>query len=284
MQPLDWVHALLNLVGLLLWLMWREDSLRASRRPVGTKLLSTLKRAGGDSVSRWIYLGSLAGLLLVRAFGYWQMGRGVRWTPLINLCVVVVPFRSDLFARMLVFSTASLAVFVAEFYFWLLLLSAANRRVLDTDPVQNHIRAHLGRVDRWPGFLKLLLPFLLAGLLWLGVGPLMAKLGYQLPAKSLAHAAQQAVLVGLSAFLVWKYLIAGILLLHLVSSYVYFGQAPAWTFLNVTARNLLRPIAWMRFLQFGKIDLTPLAGAALVLGLGEAGARGLPTLYRQLPL
>ena len=112
---------------------------------------------------RWLYLGLLAGLVLLRGLGYWQMGIGVRWTPVIDLGAIVIPFRSDKWLRMLAFSPVSLAVFVAEFYFCLLLFSAVNRKVADTEPLQNQIRAHLGWIDRWPGFVKLLLPFLLAG-------------------------------------------------------------------------------------------------------------------------
>lgn len=282
MQLLSWVHILLNLVGLLLWLKWREERLHSTRRPTGTTLLSTLKKAGKAPAYQWAYLGALAGLLLVRAIGYWHIGAGVRWTPCVELGAIVLPFRSDMFSRMLMFSAGSQVVFVAEFYFLLLLLSAVNRRVSDTDPMQNQIRAHLGWIDRWPGFVKILLPFVAGGLFWLALGPLLATSGFQLPAKSMNHTAQQAALIGLASFLVWKYFVAGLLLMHLVTSYVFLGNAPIWTFISTTARNLLKPISWLP-LQFGKLDFSPVLGAALVLLLGELLSRALPKWYQALP-
>lgn len=267
MQLLGWVHLILNFSGLLLWLKWREAMLQSARRPVGTMLISTLKRAGGAPAYRWAYLAGLAGLVFLRAVGYRQMGPAVRWTPFLDLVAVFIPFRSDDFTLMLLFSLLSLLIFMAEFYFCLLLLSAANRKVSDTDPLQNQIRAHLGWLERWPSPVKILLPFLVAGLFWLALRPLLATLGL-LPPFPMERAFRQAAFIGLASLLVWRYLIAGILLLHLVTSYVYFGKATLWSFINVTAPNLLKPIRWLP-LQFGKIDLAPLVGSALVLALGQ---------------
>ena len=282
MQLLGWVHAILNIVGLLLWLKWREEMLQSVRRPVGGALLSTLKRAGDAPAYRWLYLGLLAGLLFLRGIGYWQMGTGVRWTPAIDLGAIVIPFRSDLFLRMLLFSLCSQLVFMAEFYFCLLLLSAANRKVADTEPMQNQIRAHLGNIDRWPGFVKLLLPFVLTASSWMCVSPLLVKLGFLLPSKSVEHTLEQALLLGLASFLVWKYLIAGLLLLHLITSYVFLGNSAFWTFVSATGRNLLKPVAWLP-LQAGKVDFTPVVGAALALSLGELLSLWLPRWYSTLP-
>jgi uncharacterized protein YggT (Ycf19 family) len=282
MQPLDIVHLLLNLVGLLLWLRWREEMLQSSRRSGGLTLLGTLKRTASSSGRRWSWLALLAGLVGLRALGYWQIGSAVRWTPSLDLGALVISFRSDLFGRILIFSVCSQLAFVACFYFWLLLLSAVNRRLSDTDPFQNRIRAHLGWVDRWPAALKLLLPFLFTAGLWLALEPVLGRLGYILPATSLRHTAQQAVLIGLASYLVWKHLIAGLLLLHLVTSYVYLGHSPFWNFIGSSGGSLLRPLSWLP-LRLGRIDLSPLLGAALVLFLGELLDRSLPELYRGLP-
>jgi hypothetical protein len=283
MQLLGLLHFILNVAGLLLWLRWREEMLQSSRRAASTTLLSTLKRAGAAPAYRWTCLGFLVGLVVLRAFVYWHIGSAVRWTPGLDFGAVVISFRSDLLSRMLLFSLSSLIVFAAEFYFWLLLLSAVNRSVSDTDPVQNRVRAHLGWVERWPAVLKMALPFLLTGLVWAGLGPLLAKLGYQLPAKSMSHTLQQAAVLGLCSFLVWKYLIAGLLCLHLVTCYVYLGKGAFLTFVTLTGRNLLRPLRWAP-LRLGRIDLAPLVGAALVLLLGEGGAYWLQKLYFRLPL
>ena len=267
MQLLGWVHILLNLSGLLLWLKWRELMLQSARRPVGTTLISTLRRAGGAPAHRWAYLAGLLGLLFLRAVGYQQMGPAARWTPTIDMVAIVLPFRCDMLSRMLLFSLINFVVFVAEFYFCLLLLSAANRKISDTDPIQNQIRAHLGKLERLPAILKILLPFLVAGLFWLALGPFLAWLGL-LPTLPKERVFRQAAYIGLVSILIWRYLIAGILLLHLVTSYVFFGNAALWSFINLTAPNLLKPIRWLP-LKFGKIDLAPLVGGALVLALGQ---------------
>jgi uncharacterized protein YggT (Ycf19 family) len=110
---------------------------------------------------------------------------------------------------------------------------------------------------------------------------LLPRAGYPLPQCSLKQTLQQAPIFGLAGFLVWKYLITGLFVLHLVSSYVFLGNAPFWSFVNLTSRNLLRPIGWIP-LRLGRIDLAPLVGAALVLFLGELTTRNLPWLYERL--
>ena len=281
MELLGLINLVLNLAGVVLWLRWREEVMLSSRRAAGGTLLGTLKRATMAPGSRWAWPGLLAALLILRALGYWQVGSAVRWTPSIDLGAVVISFRSDLLGRMVWFSLASLAVFIAGFYYWLFLISAVNRKVSDSDPVQSRVRAHLGILERLPAALKILLPFLLTGLLWVGVGQLLPQAGYPLPKCSLKQTLQQAPIFGLAGFLVWKYLITALLVLHLVNSYVFLGNAPFWSFVNVTSRNLLRPIGWIP-LRLGRIDLAPLAGAALVLFLGEVATRGLPVLYERL--
>ncbi len=279
MELLGIINLILNVAGVLLWLRWREEMILSSRRAGGGTLLGTLRRATSARASRWSWLGMVAGLVVVRALGYWQMGTAVRWTPSIDLGATAIGFRSDLLGLMLSFSLLSLAVFIAEFYFWLFFLSAVNRRVSDTDPLQSRVRAHLGRLERLPAGVKLVMPFLLAGVLWVGLGQSLPELGYPMPKCTLKQTLQQAPIFGLAGFLAWKYLIAGLLMLHLVSSYVFLGNAPFWSFVNVTSRNLLRPIAWLRL---GRMDLAPLAGAALVLFLGEVAVRRLPGLYERL--
>jgi uncharacterized protein YggT (Ycf19 family) len=283
MQLLGLLHFMLNVVGLLLWLRWREEMLQSSRRASGGTLLGTLRRAAAAPGHRWTWLGAVMGLILLRALGYWHLGPAVRWTPSIDLGAIVIFFRSDLLGRMFLFSLVSLVVFVGQFYFWLLLISVANRKVSDADPFQNRVRAHLGWIERWPAILKTVLPGLLVASLWLCLSPALAGFGFILPSRSLSQTAQQALVIGLASFLVWKYLIAGLLLLHLVTSYVYLGHSPFWSFIHFTGRNLLRPISWIP-LRIGRIDLAPLVGAAVVLLLGELAARSLPGLYQRLPL
>jgi uncharacterized protein YggT (Ycf19 family) len=282
MHTLSLLHFVLNAAGLLLWLKWREDMLQSARRAVGGTLLSTLKRAGAAPAYRWAFFGSLGGMILLRAILYWQMGASLRWSPAIDLGAIVIVFRCDIFLRMLMFSLCSMAVFILKFHFWLLLISVVNRKVADTDVYQNRLRAHLGLAERLPWPVKLLLPFLVTGLAWLAAGPLLAKLGFLMPARSMAHTVQQAVVLGAASYLCWKYLLAVVLMLYLVTCYVYLGHAPIWNFLATTGRNLLAPIQWLP-LRLGRLDFAPIAGAVAVLFVAERVERWLPELYRRLP-
>jgi len=118
-------------------------------------------------------------------------------------------------------------------------------------------------VDRWPRPVKLLLPFLVTALLWMGFHPLLAWLAIVPPASGAAQLSGQGALIGLLSYLGWKYLIVAILVAHTFTSYVYFGNLPFWNFINITAQHLLAPLRWIP-LRFGRVDFSPLVGIALV--------------------
>ena len=61
-----------------------------------------------------------------------------------------------------------------------------------------------------------------------------------------------------------KFVLPVILLLHLVTSYVYLGKSPVWDFIATTARGLLALLRWLP-LRVGKLDLGPLAAIVLIL-------------------
>ena len=89
--------------------------------------------------------------------------------------------------------------------------------------------------------------------------------------------------LGLAAYLTWKFVVVGILVLHVLNSHVYLGANPFWSFLDVTARNLLSPIRWLP-LGIGKVDFVPVVGIVLVFLIDEYGSRGLTKLFQHLPL
>jgi uncharacterized protein YggT (Ycf19 family) len=130
---------------------------------------------------------------------------------------------------------------------------------------------------------KSLLPLLVTALLWYVLSLLLARLTIIPPALSRAHRLEQGLVIGLGSCLSWRYLIGGLLALHLVSSYVYLGNQPFWNFIALTGRNLLRPLRWVP-LRLGKVDFAPLVGLALVFFAAELAERGLTTLYERLPL
>ena len=95
---------ILNLVCLALWLSWRSVRLDPLIRTVPATLVGTLKRAEPRRLAGWHYLVALPLLLLFRAWVYWQIGSAVNWMPKLDLGVIALPFRSDLFRPALAFS------------------------------------------------------------------------------------------------------------------------------------------------------------------------------------
>src|SRR6188768_3811214 len=101
------VDAILNFAGLLLWLKWRDKGQELSAR--GISLIATLKKAGTRYPRIWFLLALLI-LLVIRSFLYWQLGSALKWMPRIWLGLIPLPFRSDYFGRMFLFSFFSFAV------------------------------------------------------------------------------------------------------------------------------------------------------------------------------
>ena len=272
------IDFILNIVGLLLWLNWRAAELPVGGRP-GTSLLSTLRPAGPPR-PRYYYWAGLPVLLAARAVFYWQAGQPVHWSPRIFLGPTTLSFRSDLPGRMILFSVLSFAVSLGIFYLWLLLLSCLNAQVPDAAPVQRLVRVWLGRLERWPGAIKLLLPLAVTALAWCLLNPLLARLN-MVPANAPGRLLAQGAVIGLSAYLTLKFLILTILLLYLLNSYVYLGEFALWNFVDATTRRLLRPLQKLP-LRVGKIDFAPVLSIILVILAAECAQRGLARLYQKL--
>jgi uncharacterized protein YggT (Ycf19 family) len=187
------------------------------------------------------------------------------------------------FGRVLLYSFLSFTLALVVFYFWLLFFSVVNGRRAESEPVQRIVQIHLGWVDRWPWWIKIVLPALLATIAWLGVGPILSQLKVIQPAFSRLQWVEEAGIIALGAYLSWKYLIAGVLILWLFSAYVFFGNNAFWSFIGTTGRNTLAPLRWAPF-RIGKLDLAPLAGIFLVFLSSELAERGLTALYIRLAL
>jgi len=272
------VHFILNLAALLLWLNWRAVRLSAATQPSVLSLASALKRAEPRRPSRWIYFSVLVLLLTLRSFFYWQVGSSVNWTPAVQLGVISLHFRSDFLSRMFLFSAFGFAVVLGIFYLWLLLLVLVNRGVSDSDPVQKIVRLQLGRVAHWPIAAQLLLPVAAVAAVWLVCYRPFVSLGLISPAASAAQLCRQAFVLGIESLLSWNYLIAGLLIAYTLNNYVYLGNSPVWNFVEVTGRNLLRPLRRVP-LGIGKADLAPAVGIALVWAIARFGTNWIQRLY-----
>lgn len=278
MPALDFI---LNCAALLLWLNGRSRQMASLPRVPGIALIATLKSAQRRPADRWPSQLVLAALLFARAILYWQIGSAARWMPTIPFGPITLHFRNDMFMPMLLFSLVGFGFFTAVFYFSLLLLALLNNRQTESNHWLALVRAHLGRFARWPAWVLALVPFVVAFLFWLAAGPLFGWLQLAVPAASFAQLTKQALVIGLSAWLPWPWIIAGVLGLHIAASYVYFGPAPFWDFINATARGGLRPLAVLP-LRAGKVDFTSPVGLALMIGIILYAPRGLTWLYERV--
>ena len=214
----------------------------------------------------WLYLLALPLLVCFRAWLYWQIGPAVNWMPKLDLGVIVLPFRSDLFRPALAYSVLGFVRLILLFYTWLLVLSAINRRAATIDPVLRLIRLQLGRLADWPGWVQFLIPLVLVAGLWAAFQPLLIQFGITNRAHSSLHLFERCLLIGGSVYFSLKYLLPVILLCHLVASYVYLGRNPFWDFITATSQHLLTPLRWLP-LRSSKLDFAPLLGIVLLLVL-----------------
>lgn len=275
------IDLILNLAGLLLWLNWRSIRFDPLGKRTPATLIGTLRRAEPRRLRRWHLLAALGGLLLLRALFYWQIGSAAHWTGTLNLSVITLSFRSDYFVRMLLFSIFSFGLTLGVFYLWLLLLSI----LAGPEPLPFHrlVRMPLGGIDRWARGVKFLLPLMVTATFWWLASWLLAWLQVIPEPVSPAHRIEESLVIGLSSYLAWKYLAGALLVLHLLTSYIYFGKHPFWGYVNAGAQTLLSPLRALP-LRVGKADFAPVVGIVLVFLAAELAGRGLVFLYERLPL
>jgi uncharacterized protein YggT (Ycf19 family) len=98
---------------------------------------------------------------------------------------------------------------------------------------------------------------------------------------SALHRIEQGATIGLAFYVSWQYLLYGLLVLYLLSSYVYLGNHPLWSFVSATGGKVVYPL---RFLRIGKVDFAPVVAIALVFVIARFAERELTQIYTRLPL
>lgn len=277
------IDFILNLAGLLLWLSWRTSGFDPLALATPATLAGTLRRAGTRRFRRWHFPALLAGLILLRALFYWQIGSAVGWAATLDMGVISPSFRSDRFGLMLLFSILSFAGFLGIFFLWLVLLSILKRRSPNVDPVHRAVRQQLGPVDGWPRWVKLSLPLLAGAALWWLLHWPLVRWGILPPAASAVHVAEQSFVIGLCAYLPWKLLVAALLVVHLVTAYIYLGNHPLWNYINTMSQILLTPLRPIP-LRVGRVDFAPVLGLVILFALATLYKWGIDHLYGLLPI
>jgi len=270
------VDFILNLAGLLLWLNWRSlrfDPL-AKRQPA--TLMGTLRPAAPKKLRRWHLLVFIAVLLLLRAVIYRYMVPF--WVGHLDFGVTNLPFRSDDIYRMSIFSFFSFSLTLGIFYLCLLPLSL----LAGPEPFHSLVKVPLGRVDDWPRWAKIILPFFAAALFWWLASWVFGWL--QISPKSIlpAERFEQSLIIGLGSYVLWKFPLATILILHLLNSYIYFGKHPFWKYVHATAQSLLSPLNKIP-LRVSKVDFAAVLGLVLIFLMSFGIYTGLFALYGRLP-
>jgi uncharacterized protein YggT (Ycf19 family) len=277
------VDIILNVAALLLWLNCRAARFEPSLRNPAAWLAGNLRRSQSSGLKPWHLLLILLSLLALRSLFYWQIGPPLHWTPRLRLGAITLSFRADLYAQALLFSALSFLLTLGIYYICLLFISMVNGAGAESDPFQKLIRTQLGIFDVMPWPLKLMMPLALSVALWCLISPLLSNRQIIPEVASNTHRLEQSLVIGLGAYLPLKFLIAGLLCLYLLNSYVYLGDLPFWSFINHTGGQLLRPLRMLP-LRIGKLDFAPLVVLALVFLAASFAARELTNLYSRLPL
>ncbi|HEY4415761.1 MAG TPA: hypothetical protein VGO57_08720 [Verrucomicrobiae bacterium] len=268
------IDFILNLAGLLLWLNWRSLRFDPLAKRTPATLMGTLRPASPERLRRWHLLLFIAVLLLVRALLYRWIGPMFPWVAKLDLGVVILPFRSDSFPKILTFSCFSFGLALGTFYVWLLLLSLLK----GPDPIHRLVKIPLGRVDDWPNGVKIVLPFLITALGWLLASWLCVWLQVIPPSVSVSHRLWESLIIGLTSYISWMVPLYAILLLHLLSSYIYFGQHPFWNYNTMIARKILAPLKALP-LRIGRVDFAPALAMVAIFFAGKYALIGLTRLF-----
>lgn len=276
------VDLILNLAGLLLWIKWRSLPFDPIHKRIPATLVGTLRRAAPSHFRRWHLLAGIVALLLLRAVFYWQIGSAAHWTGRLDLGVITLSFRSDLFGRMLLFSICSFGLTLGIFYLWLLLLSLLNGKSSTPETTHRLVRMQLGGIDNWSPWAKIILPFTATALIWWLASWLLSWLEIIPKPISATHRMEESVVIGLGSYPAWKFIAAALLVLHLLNTYVYFGKHPFWNYLDSIAQNLIAPLRKIP-LRAGKVDFAPVVGIAIIFFAAELAQHGLVWLYARLP-
>jgi uncharacterized protein YggT (Ycf19 family) len=276
------VHAALNIVGILLWIVGMSVPHASTNLTPGISRVSLVRPAGGPAGRRWNWLLAIAALIFGRAFLYNAISGYAGWSPSLRLHLIAPTFRGDHFFRMLTFSTLSFFNALFTFLSALLLLSVLSRKLSGNDFWPRWIRLTLGPLERLPVPAKLAFPFVAMMLAWLGMQWLLPKFGTIPAAISTTVTLQRGSLIAAAGYLDWQFVIVGLLALFVINSYVYLGTGSLWNFVAHTGGVLLRPLQFLP-LRLGRIDLAPVIAVAIVIAVARAVPRFLAELHSNLP-
>jgi len=261
---MDWLHGILNLIGLLFWILWRAGTM--PRPKPANVIAGPTPRQGTIFKHSWVYLMALVVLLILRAIFYNQFGPGLNWIPSLELLDEAPHFRSDFFPRALAYSVLSYARWLSSFYFCLALLITVKP---DTDTAKmwrSFLRSQFGWLGGLSSTALWVAALFLAILLHIVEFEWMYRIGVR-TGRDLSY--EYVPLLIVLDFRAATYLVMGILTLYILNSFVYFGERSFWKNVDAAGKRLVSSIC--RFpLVVGKVDLAPFIVMGVAYGLSFA--------------
>jgi len=146
------------------------------------------------------------------------------------------------------------------------------------EPVHSLVKIPLGWLDDLPPWAKIILPLIVTAILWWLASWLFCWLKIMPAPVAVAQRLEQSLIIGLDSCLLWRFPLGGLLLLHLLGSYIYFGKHPFWTYVNATAQKLLQPLHQLP-LRLGRMDFAPLVGIIILFSFANFAENGMKTLH-----
>ena len=261
---MDWLHGILNLIGLLFWILWRAGTM--PRPKPANAITDPSVRQGTVFKRSWAYLLALIGLLIFRAIFYNQFGPGLDWTPWLELLGEAPHFHSNYFQRTLAYSVLSFGRWLSAFYFCLTLLITIKP---DTDTAKmwrSLLRSQFGWLGGLPSVALWVAALFLAILMHIVEFEWMYRIGVR--TGSTLYYEYLPLLIVLD-FRAANYLLMVILTLYILNSFVYFGEGSFWKNVDASSKQLLAPIR-RTHLVVGKVDLAPFLVLAVAYCLSFA--------------
>lgn len=250
-------HLFLNLLCLLLWFDWRTSRISSANPPKAASLSGALNHAAGSTSKRGGSLWLLLAILFLRPILYNALTHGATWTPVLELQIISLPWRSDDAWRMLLYSWISFGQLLLYAHVWMIALVRINHLRGEDNSVHRILHAQLGSLLRLPLAFRLALPALVVFLFWLFGSPLFVRLGITPEPKSIFHLLGQSFLLGAWQLLVYRWLLIGLLAFHMVELFVFLGDSRWLRYPRLSAKSLSSRFHGMR-LVVGKVDLTDL--------------------------
>ena len=268
---MEWLHLILNLIALLLWVHWRNvptPTVSTKNNGLGPRLKHHGLRLARGSVGLLL----LTALLVGRAWFYHRIAPEVDWQPRLTLITYTpqitanlsLPFAWADFSKQLAFSVVSFAGWLVLYNFVLVFCSVLKPDIDEARGWRHFLRGQLGIIDRLPTLIKIPIALTLGVGVHYGAAWWLMQLNIMPPQtpEALMHLAGGMTVLDLR-IVAWCAM--SVLGLFVLNSYIYFGGQKFWKTIETTGQRLLRPFHLFP-MKWGRVDFAPLVGLALAWG------------------